>query len=84
MYEHINYEGSQFNCGIGKTSYDALSAQNWNDKASSIKIPAGLRAIFYEHAGEQVRRLELGPGDYPNLVNLGWNDLISSVNVQQI
>jgi hypothetical protein len=81
MYEHTNYRGRRFYCRIGFTNYSLLNKLSFNDKANSIIIPQGLRAVFYEHADRGGRKLSLDAGDYPNLVNFGWNDMISSVDV---
>jgi hypothetical protein len=81
MYEHIDNRGAKFYCRIGFTSFEDLNNQHWNDATSSISIPQGLRAVFYEHADRGGRKLSLDAGDYPNLVNFGWNDMISSIDV---
>jgi hypothetical protein len=84
MYEHINFGGSTLNLGVGETSFETLNILRWNDKASSIKVPRGLRAVFYEHGGRGGEQLSLSAGDYPNLVNMGWNDRISCVDVFKV
>jgi hypothetical protein len=84
MYEHIGYTGSAFNCPIGFTSDVTLWNNNWNDKTSSIRIPQGLRAVFYEDADRGGKQLPLGAGNYPTLIDMGWNDRISSVDVFRV
>ncbi len=84
MYEDIGYRGSTFNCPVGHTSDVTLWNNNWNDKASSIIIPQGLRAVFYEHANRGGAQLHLHAGAVANLVDLGWNDKISSVDVFRV
>jgi hypothetical protein len=84
MYEHHEFHGTKFDCPIGYTSYETLNNQGWNDKASSIHVPPGLRAVFYEDGGRGGQQLSLSAGSYPSLVNMGWNDRISCVDVFRV
>jgi hypothetical protein len=97
MYEHWDYGGDVFYCPIGHTSYETLNNAGWNDKASSIMVPEGLRAVFYEHSNRGGRSLTLGPGRHarlkeswfnPDFYDFGWkpewNDTISSVDVFRV
>jgi hypothetical protein len=81
MYSDINYGGTHFHCRIGYTDYAALNRDGFNDKANSIKIPDGRRAVFYEHANREGKQLSLSTGSYPNLADMGWNNMISCVDV---
>lgn len=53
----------------------------WNDKISGIKVGAG-RWEFWEHRDFHGHKIELGPGDYPDLRAHGWaHDNISSIRL---
>ena len=50
LYESPDFGGRSRSFPIG--NYRLLSAQDFNDTASSIKVPEGLVAIVYEHADD--------------------------------
>ena len=52
--------------------------KDFNDKVSSIRVFASATALFCEHAGLSGRGLRLLPGEYPDLREFDFNDLISS------
>ena len=78
LYEHGNYGGASKNLGIGEHRLN-----DFNDKTSSIKVPAGMVAFIYEHAGDgvgygiSVDLLE----DCVDLSRYGFNDKVSYVTV---
>jgi hypothetical protein len=82
MYEHNDYRGEAFDCPVGFTGYLTLNRRGWNDKASSIIIPEGLAAVFYEDANRGGRIKHLSAGSYPSLGD--WNDRISSLDVYRV
>jgi hypothetical protein len=84
VYEHNMYYGKNAYCPIGHTSFEQLKNMGFNDRISSIIIPQGLRAVFYQRDGRPP--LSLGAGNYPSLGDgwNGWNDLISSVDVFRV
>lgn len=45
LYEHANFSGQSKTLGVGTYQF---SAADFNDKASSIKVPAGLIAVLYD------------------------------------
>ena len=51
IYEDPNFEGRSRSFGIG--GHRLFNAEDFNDVASSIKVPAGLVAVVYEHADER-------------------------------
>ncbi len=78
LYENPNFGGREKRLGIGP-----YSLLDFNDKASSIKVPAGLVVIVYEHAGQGV-----GYGlwvdfmeDQPNLAVFNFDNKISHVKI---
>lgn len=78
LYEHANYTGAFKTLGPGQ-----YVLSDFNDVASSIKVPAGMVAYIYEHAaatqgyGISVDFLE----DVPDLSVYGFNDKTSYVSV---
>ncbi len=78
IYEHSNFGGSSKTLSIGD-----YRLSDFNDVASSIKVPAGLAAMIFEHAddgggyGISVDLLE----DQPDLSKYNFNDKISYVTV---
>ena len=73
FYEHINYQGASF-CATADSNWVGNA---WNDRISSVKVPAGSQATLYEHVSFGGRNLVL-KADTPNLVPLGFNDTASS------
>ncbi|MEJ5252323.1 MAG: hypothetical protein HPY54_04725 [Chthonomonadetes bacterium] len=86
LWTDKNYKGSALQlftelpdpsaCGF----YSHLSQFNFNDKASSIEVPAGYIVEVYEHPhfGGQSRQFT---SSVPDLHAIGWEDRISSVRV---
>ena len=50
IYEDANFGGRSETLEIGE--HRLFSAADLNDEVSSIKVPAGLVALIYEHADE--------------------------------
>ncbi len=61
LYEHSNFSGQSKSFGIG--DYRFYGPADFNDMASSIKVPNGLVAVIYENANEN-----LGYGNYIDLL----------------
>lgn len=76
FYEHINYQGQSY-CTSASTAW--IGAQ-WNDRISSVRVPAGYKVELFQHANYGGRVLAL-TGDTANLVGLGFNDLASSLKI---
>ncbi|MDQ3751034.1 MAG: hypothetical protein M3367_18750, partial [Acidobacteriota bacterium] len=78
IYEHSNFGGRSKKLSIGD-----YRLSDFNDVASSIKVPAGLAAMIFEHAddgggyGISVDLLE----DQPDLSKYNFNDKVSYVTV---
>ncbi|AKJ30172.1 basic secretory protein-like protein [Caldimonas brevitalea] len=73
FYADINYQGASF-CGSANNGW---VGRTWNDRISSVKVPAGAQVTLYEHANYGGRSLVLN-GDNANLVPMGMNDMASS------
>lgn len=78
LYEHPNFGGRQKAFGTGH-----YSLGDFNDVASSIKVPAGLVVIVYEHSTQNV-----GHGlwvdfmeDQPDLAQFNLDNKISHVKI---
>lgn len=78
LYDNSNFGGLQKSFGIGEYSLD-----DFNEKASSIKVPPGLVVIVYEHSaqgvgyGRWVDFLE----DQANLRNFNLDNQISRLKI---
>jgi hypothetical protein len=89
FYEHTNYGGGSFSMTVGTDNADLryISAGNWNDKVSSLKLGKNVCVTAYENinyggatcnfigSGQCVRGIT-------NLVDWGWNDKMSSIKVK--
>lgn len=78
LYEQANYSGATKALGPGKHILT-----DFNDRASSIKVPAGMVAVLYEHAaatqgyGISVDLLE----DVTDLAVYNFNDKVSYIDI---
>lgn len=81
MYDAYNFQGSSRSFGIGQ--YRLFNEQDFNDLASSIRVPKGVGIIVYEHAdegggfGEWVDFLE----DQPDLSKYKFDNKISYLEI---
>lgn len=57
------------------------SGDYWNDKISSIRVPAGLTVVVYEHEKYQGRSMTLTSDWTVSGSSDPWNDQISSIRV---
>lgn len=81
IYGDVNFGGRSETLEAGE--HRLLSAADLNDEVSSIKVPAGLVALVFEHADEAGgygRSADLME-DHPDLATLGLGDTISYVSV---
>ena len=78
LYDEPNFTGASKVIGPGQ-----YLLSDFNDRASSIKVPAGMVAYLYEHAADSkgygiaVDLLE----DHADLSSLGFNDKLSYITV---
>lgn len=81
LYDRANFEGPKRSFGVGK--YRLLNAADFNDVASSIRVPPGFVAIVYEHAdtgggyGRSVDFME----EQPDLSHYKFDNQISYLKV---
>jgi hypothetical protein len=81
VYEHTHYQGRSWKLNEERYySFNELVNGIGNDIISSIKVAPGykLKACEHSHFGGECRYFS---GDISNLINLNYNDLISSVKV---
>ena len=78
FYYHCWYEGPSVTLGRG--DYDMHQIGLPNDSISSLRVPAGLTVVLYQHAGFQGRTLTV-TSDQNCLVNNGFNDETSSIRI---
>lgn len=86
LFEHINYEGASVVLSADTPDLRVKGAQ-WNDQASSVRVPAGATVTLYEHINYTGRSVVL-TSDTPDLrVHPGpgadgtWNDAASSLKI---
>jgi hypothetical protein len=84
FYDDINYQGNVKSLDPGTWYPDLtrvtrnVSWQDWNDAISSLAQSRSLR-IAWEHINEQGSAFVFHPGVGGSLVDIGWNDVISSI-----
>jgi len=76
VYADINYGGAH-TCVDADTAWIGSA---WNDRASSVRLRAGVQATLFNDINYGGRSLALA-GDTANLVSPGFNDLMSSLKV---
>lgn len=76
FFEHINYQGQSF-CASADTAW--IGSQ-WNDRVSSVKVPAGYKVQLFQHSNYGGRSLSLS-ADTASLVPSGFNDFASSLKI---
>lgn len=81
VYEHVNFTGQSKSYGVG--TFRFLSAADLNDMVSSIKVPAGMGVIIYEHANEKGGYGSYGDilEDIPDLSVYNFSDKASYITV---
>lgn len=84
LHQHINYNGYSAGFEVGNYTLSQLRSMNIkNDDISSIKIEYGYKITIYQHDHFQGKSLII-TSHTPNLVSLNFNDIISSIVVEQI
>ena len=83
LYSDIEFAGEAFGAGHDLS----FVGSDWNDRISSVHVPAGRTVVLYEHAdyggdsvtlsGDEVD-LRRFPGPSPDGT---WNDAVSSIRV---
>jgi len=80
LYENVNYGGSSITLTSNVSDLRNVQGQNWNDRASSIKVSLGYTAIVYEDINYQGKSY-IFTGDFSDFTKIGWNDKISSIRI---
>jgi chitosanase len=73
LYEHINYQGASVCTGANSS----WVGQAWNDRISSVRVPAGWQVQLFADTRYGGRSLTL-TADNSNLAGNGFNDTASS------
>ncbi len=82
LFEHCSYGGYAAALPVGSYTLSQLKAMGVkNDDISSLKVPAGLKVMLYEHDNFQGRVL-MFTGDDGCLVDNSANDMLSSIRVE--
>lgn len=83
VYKHINYDGKAISLEVGNYVLSNLQSKGiLNDDISSIKVEEGYKITIYEHDNYGGKKLTLLQSS-PNLVPLKWNDIISSIKIEE-
>jgi predicted chitinase len=77
FFEHTEYRGASF-CTEADSAWVGAA---WNDRISSVRVPAGTQVELFWDVNYAGRALTLS-GDAPNLVSLNFNDAASSFRVR--
>jgi pimeloyl-ACP methyl ester carboxylesterase len=84
VYGDIGFDGGGYEVGDDQ----AFVGWDWNDRISSLHVPAGRTIVLYEHAGYggQVLTLSGDSADLRDYAGPGidgtWNDAVSSIQVR--
>ncbi len=89
LYEHINFQGNRLVVIEDSASLPADFGSEFNDVVSSVRVKQGPNFAAGKHA-ELFRdinylggKIDLPPGDYPNIpASHGFNDVASSIRVR--
>ncbi|QJW89092.1 hypothetical protein HNV11_06655 [Spirosoma taeanense] len=81
LYEDINYGSNEQKVGIG--SYDTATLIFGHDKISSVRVPEDLRVTLFKDANFRGDKQVLTQ-DTPDLVQLNFNDVASSILIEPV
>ena len=80
FFENSQYTGSQLCVGVGTRNVPP----EWNDKASSVRIPQGYRLTMFENSNSSGRAVVL-ENDDPNFAqSTNLNDTLSSYQIELV
>ena len=84
VYQHVNFRGSSLSVGEGDLTFRELRASSvGNDRISAIEIAPGYEVYACQHGGFG-GRCETFTGSVSDLRGINFNDVISSLRVQQM
>jgi len=84
VYQHCSYKGYRVGLAVGNYDLNKLRRMGIrNDDLSSLKVSSGYEIIVFQHHHFAGRRLKFRGND-SCLVNNGFNDVISSIQVRRI
>ncbi len=81
LYEHSGYRGRSLSYGLGFVGYTQLNQHGFNDRISSISIPASLQVKVYQHANRGGDSTTFS--ESTSYVGNSWNDRISSMDISE-
>lgn len=81
FYEHLDFTGASFARG---SDWDFV--EDWNDRITSVRVPAGVTVILYQHWHFEGESLTLTSDaadlrDFPFPGGGTWNDQVSSIRI---
>jgi hypothetical protein len=79
FYYHCSFSGPSSQLGRGNYSIDQMGLPN--DSISSLRVPAGLTVVLYQHIFSGRSFAVTGSADIDCLVNYGFNDETSSIRI---
>ncbi|MFN7492227.1 MAG: discoidin domain-containing protein [Cyclobacteriaceae bacterium] len=78
LFEHERFGGASININ---SNWDASMNPKWNDRISSIKVPAGYKIVVYEHSQQKGASMTLSTDWTIANGNFTFNDKISSIKI---
>jgi len=79
FYENANYAGA----GLCRSTTTSWIGPTWNDRVSSIRVPAGYKVELFADINFGGRSVTL-TADNANLTGVGMNDAMSSMKVTKV
>ncbi|ANH68640.1 peptidase inhibitor family I36 protein [Mitsuaria sp. 7] len=79
FYEHANYAGA----GLCRSTTTSWIGPTWNDRVSSIRVPAGFKVELFADINFGGRSVTL-TADNANLTSVSMNDAVSSMRVTKV
>ncbi len=78
LFEHVQFDGASLAI---TSNWDISLNPEWNDRISSIKVPAGYKIIVYEHGSQDGETMTLTKDWTCDGDNYAFNDMISSIQI---
>ena len=81
LFQHCGFGGKNVNLVAG--DYNMHDIGLGNDSISSVKVPPTLKLTLYEHSNFHGNEITIN-SDISCLIDLGWNDMASSLKIRLI
>ena len=89
LYQHTDYGGASIGFSRNDPNFNDHSMsllETWNDEASSIKVPSGVKVTLYEHTYFNIAggRSVVFTNSNRNFNDLDFNDIASSIKIESL